>query len=166
MTFDAGALTGDPDLSPTSDTAGLVGSVTPSLASLTYTPGTPVTGGVWQTTPAEVGPYGPSGSLHATETTTFSVTTLGFDTTMTSSVPDTVESLTVGGSLRPDYVAPGHHDVITLHVVPTAAVGTTVAGTLYLTGFTPGSFFMNYVAFTSLYTDELAAIPYEYKVAP
>jgi len=85
---------------------------------------------------------------------------------MNSSVtPDSVYQLMIGGSINPDSVFPGQTDVITMHIAPTATVGTVVTGTLFVTGLTTGSVFGDTVVSTPLFTSELAAIPYQYQVA-
>jgi hypothetical protein len=162
-TFDANPFPGDPDLSPTSVVPYLTGSLTPTEASLTYAPPGGVTSGLWNLTQAEVGPYGPGGEPHATETTAASVVTQPFDPAVTSSVPDSVKSLALGGSIDPDYLAPGASVEIPITITPTASAGTVVTGTLYLTGFTTGSDFGSTITEESTFTSELAAIPYEYK---
>jgi len=166
VTFDASSATGDPDFSPTSASPDVTGSVTTSLASATYAPSTGVTPGIWGVQPAEIGPYGSTPEPTGTETTQFQVQALGFDTTMNSSVtPDSVYQLMIGGSINPDSVFPGQTDVITMHIAPTATVGTVVTGTLFVTGLTTGSVFGDTVVSTPLFTSELAAIPYQYQVA-
>ena len=167
MTFDAGTMMGDPDFSPTTLAPDVSGSVTPTLAAATYAPTTGVTPGVWGVAPAEVGPYGSSGAPSASETTQVLVDTLGFDPSVTSSVPDTVYELMTHGAIAPDVVGPGGTDVITIRIAPTAAVGTTVVGTLFLTGLTTGALFGNGIldTGTAAFTSELAAFPYEYQVS-
>lgn len=92
-------------------------------------------------------------------------TTRAFDPAVTSTVPDTVEALTLGTQFNPDLVAPGATDAISISITPTAAVGTTVSGTLFVNGFTPGSQLTGTIGLTAMFTNELAAIPYEYTVA-
>jgi hypothetical protein len=165
-TFDLSSATGDPDLSPVLAAPYVTESQTPSLASLTYAPPTGVSSSIWGVAAAEIGPY--TGPMPAgTETTTATATSLAFDPTVTSSVPDTVQSLTtLTGSINPDFVAPGSWDLISLHIAPTAGVGTVASGTLFITGLSTGSILGLSIVNSPLYTNELAAIPYEYTVAP
>ena len=107
-----------------------------------------------------------SGEPSVTETTAVSVVTKPFDGEVTSaSVPDTVESLTLGGSVDPDVVAPGATVQIPITITPSASlVGTDVIGTLYVTGLTTGSYFGQTIAEEPPFTSVLTGIPYEFKV--
>jgi hypothetical protein len=163
-TFDANAAAGDPDISPTSTQPGLTGSLTPTLATLTYGPPGGVTPGMWSVTQAELGPYPSSGEPTATETTTASVLTQAFDPEVTSTVPDTVKSLSTGGNVNPDFLAPGASVTIPIAITPTGSVGSTVSGVLYIAGFTTGSYFGNTIIQEPSFVSMLAAIPYLYKV--
>jgi hypothetical protein len=163
-TFDVNAAAGDPDLSPTSPQPYETGSLSPSEATLTYAPPSGVTPGMWGLTQAEVGPYPAKGEPSATETTTTSVLTQAFDPTVTSTVPDTVKSLALGGSVNPDFLAVGASTTIPITITPTGSAGTTVTGVLYIAGFTTGSYFGNTIVQEPSFVSMLAAIPYEYKV--
>jgi hypothetical protein len=163
-TFDVNPYPGDPDLAPTSTDPYMTGSLTPTEATLTYTPPGGVTPGMWLMTQAELGPYPTTGEPTATETTSASVVTQGFDPTVTSPVPDTVKSLSTGGSISPDFLAPGASAEIPITITPTATAGTTVQGVLYIDGFTTGSYFGNTIVLQPSFVSVLAAIPYEYTV--
>lgn len=166
-TFDVSTYTGDPDLSPTIAAPYVSGSVTASLATMTYAPPSGVGSGIWGVVPAEVGPYGTGAEPAGTETTTATAMTLDFDPSITSTVPDTVESLTTEtGAINPDFVSPGTWDLISLHIAPTASVGSVASGTLFITGLATGSVLGNSLVNAALFTNDLAAIPYEYTVAP
>ncbi len=164
-TYDAQPITGDPDLSPTSGAPYEVGSLTPSEATLTYTPPTGVASGLWGVVQSEIGPYPASGEGGVSETTSVSAVIAPFDTEVTSAVPDTVESLTMGGSVDPQVVAPGAQVQIQVTITPPASsIGDNVAGTLFVTGLTTGSFFGQTIAEEPPFTSVLAAIPYAFKV--
>jgi hypothetical protein len=165
-TFDASFAPGDPDLSPTVPSPFVTSSWTPTSASLSYAPPGGVSAGLWNVFQAGLGPYPARGEHKGTETTTVTATTRAFDTSVTTSVPDTVASLTIGTSFNPDVVPPGASDAISVTITPTASVGTTVSGTLFLVGFSPGSNLIGTIAETAEFTSELDAIPYEYTVSP
>ena len=164
-TFDASFAPGDPDLSPLVASPFVAESWSATSASLSYTPPDGVSAGLWNVFQDGVGPYPRSGEHNGTETTTVIATTRAFDPAVSSSVPDTVEALTAGTPFNPDLVAAGATDAISISIKPTAPVGTTVSGTLFLNGFAPGSLLTGTVALTSTFTNELAAIPYEYIVS-
>ena len=115
-------------------------------------------------TQAEVGPYPSTGEPTATETTVATVVTQAFDPAVTSTVPDTVKSLATGGSVDPDFLAPGASMEIPITITPTGASGSTASGVLYVDGFTTGSYFGNTIVEEPSFVSVLAAIPYEYKV--
>jgi hypothetical protein len=164
-TFDASFAPGDPDLTPTIPSMFTTESWTPTDASLTYAPPGGLSAGEWNVFQDEVGPYPTTGEPHATETTTVHATTLAFDPAVTSPVPDTVEALVSGGSLLPDFVPPGQTVSIPVTITPKASIGAVVRGTLYVNGLQPGTLLEGTLGLTSLFTSELAAIPYEYTVS-
>jgi hypothetical protein len=168
LTFDTGNYVGDPDISPALPAPNVVETQTPTLASIAYTPPTGVSAGLWYVTQAEIGPYaGPEPA--GTETTVATATTAPFDAAVTSTVPDTVQKLMVtgGAGINPASVLPGASVTIPITITPTASLGTIVSGTLYVNGFAPGTLFgLSSPAFESLFTSDLAAIPYTYKVGP
>jgi Subtilase family len=165
-TFDASFAPGDPDLSPLVASPFTTESWTPAAASLSYAPTDGVSAGLWNVFQDGVGPYPTTGEPRGTETTSVVATTRAFDPAVSSSVPDTVEALTTGSDFNPDLVPPGSTDSISVTITPTSAIGTTVSGTLFVDGFQPGSTLTGTIVDTALFTSELAAIPYEYKVAP
>jgi Subtilase family len=164
-TFDASFDPGDPDVSPRTADPYVTASWAPLSSSVTYAPPGGVSAGLWNVSQDGVGPYPASGEPHGTETTTATATTLAFDPTVTSSVPDSVAALTNGGTLLPDVVAPGHNATIPITITPTAAPGTIETGTLFVTAFTPGSLLLQTFAETSVFTSDLAAFPYTYTVS-
>jgi hypothetical protein len=164
VTFDVSFEPGDPDLSPLVAEPYVVASVTPTSASLTFTPPGGLSSGFWNLFQSERGPYPPGGAPHVAETTTATATTLEFDPAVSSTVTDTVQAMATGNTISPDIVAAGSFVTIPITITPTASVGTVVSGTLFVNGVTPGSQYVSTIVLTSFFTSDLAAIPYEYKV--
>jgi len=167
VTFDTSFLPGDPDISPQTGGPYVTSSLTPTSALIAYAPPIGVAPGIWNSFPAEIGPFGAGPAPSESETTSISVSTLGFDTTASSPTGDVVQNLTTGGGgFNPTEVDPGGTLVIPVTLSPTAGeVGSTVAGTLYVDDFTFGEFGgFAVVGFASLDTNDVAAIPYEYTV--
>jgi hypothetical protein len=164
VTFDASFEPGDPDLSPLVPEPYVLESSTPTSASLTFAPPGGPSAGDWNVVQAEVGPYPAGGEPNVAETTTSTVSTLAFDPAVTSTVPDTVEAAANGDTISPDIVAAGGSVSIPITITPTASVGSTVTGTLFINGVTPGSQYVYTIEDTAFFTSDLAAIPYEYKV--
>ncbi len=155
-TFQALPESGDPLLSPTSDDPYLVGSLTTSSASATFAPPTGVPPGLWDVDSDEIGPYPANGEPSGTAIVSVHATMAPFDAATSSTVADAVEAIFKHGhaaKLAPRLVAPGATVSIPITIHPTAAAGTVVAGTLFLDGYSPGE----------LFTNTLAAIPYEYE---
>jgi hypothetical protein len=135
---------------------------------VTFAPPTGVTPGLWALIQAEIGPYGSGPEPTGTETTNASVVTRGFDPAVTSSIGDAVAQWTFNGaaaSIAPTAVDPGTSSTFTVHIAPTAAVGTTVSGTLFVNGITTGSFYGSTITFESIFASDIAAIPYQYTVS-
>jgi hypothetical protein len=163
VSFDTEPFTGDPDLAPSVPAPGVRESQGADSASLTYTsPAGEVMPGFWYLNPTEIGPYGPTGEPSATANASFSATTEPFDPAVTSSTGDlwsAYNGLSTGFS--PVYVEPGKSATITVTIKPTAPPGTLVSGFINV----DDTFQVNELVGTT-YTggDELAAIPYSYKV--
>jgi len=162
--FDVSTYTGDPDISPQTGGPFVTSTGPGTSSSITYTPPTGVAPGLWFNGDAELGPFsGPEPS--GTETTTATATALAFDTSVSSSSGDVVQLLTTGaGGFSPAPIEPGQTAVITVAINPTAVVGSTVSGTLYVNGFTWGNLLPTLAGYPPLFTGQLAAIPYEYTV--
>jgi hypothetical protein len=165
--FDFSTYTGDPDVSPQTGGPGVTASGADTLnPTATYAPTTGVASGLWFTAASAVGPF--SGPQPAgTETTTFTATTKAFDPAVSSSTGDNVESFTQYGEFGPiggDVIQPGETDTIEVAINPTASVGTTVSGTLYITANTAGAF-EGTLTGANPFTSELTAIPYKYTVS-
>jgi hypothetical protein len=164
--FDFSTFPGDPDLSPLNGHEPDVSTTqTSSSASLTFSPPSGVTPGVWFNADSVVGPFGPGAAASGTETTSVNITTLAFDPAVSSADGDYVEALTVGGPAADVEVDPGTSVAIPIDINPTAAVSTTVSGTLLVVGISAPGFFAPTISPEDLFTNELAAIPYEYTVS-
>lgn len=148
------------------------GSQSGDEAGLTYS-SPELTQGLWGLVTDEIGPYGPNGSTFANGQANTSVVTAPFDTTVTSSTsdlwPDFTLDTTAPGTFNPLYLASEACGTIK----PTATVGITVTGVMYIddfvlgsninpsTTFVPGNAF-GFGIFPS--GDQVIGIPYQYKV--
>lgn len=113
----------------------------------------------WLALPSAIGPFGATGATGAgTVHTSFSATahTRLFDRAVTSSTGDVLLPYVdaTAPQATPVTVAPGANGEVTVTVTPTAPVGTVVRGVLFLD---------TYDAVTGS-TDEVAAIPYSYRI--
>lgn len=159
VTYDFQPWPGDPDLSPAlSAPAG-------DNPSMNFAPTSgEVAPGLWQLTPSEFGPYGPSGAPSLMANATFSVVTQAFDPTVVPSTGD-LWSAYAGqspfGSVKPVYLLPGQSSSISLTIKPTASPGTSVSGTIKL-----DDIFQANVLDPNFEQggDELASLPYSYTV--
>jgi hypothetical protein len=169
--FDFSTYPGDPDISPLNGSEpGVAAAQSSSSAFLTYTPPAGVTPGLWFNGDSEVGPFGAGPAPTGSETTSVSINTLAFDPAVTSPVGDYVEALVADGVFgAPEdlvEVDPGTSTSIPIDINPTASVGTTVSGSLLIVGISGPDFFAPSLLPEDLFTNELAAIPYEYTVSP
>jgi hypothetical protein len=165
--FDFSPYPGDPDLSPLNGNAlWVTASQSSSTAQLTYSPRTMVTPGLWSAADSEVGPFRSGAAPPGTETTSVSIDTAVFDPAVSSPDGDAVRSLTTG-THPPNGVEldPGASVSIPIVIDPTAAVGTTAFGTLYLVGLSGPDILEPSLGPEDLFTNELAAIPYAYTVS-
>ena len=161
MTDLSTAIGGDPDIGP----GGLSpGSMCGNSASETYTPsGGTVTSGNWATAPTECGPYR-SAAAAVTATDTVTVTAAGFDRTVAVATGD-FEQLALGAAAgstgigRAVEIQPGKSATVNVTFRAAGAAGATVAGTLYLDALQGGV-----PPYGQLAGDEVAALPYSYKV--
>jgi hypothetical protein len=151
--FDSAAPLGDPDIP---STQGSTVSATLNANQIAQ--------GVWDIAPDVVGPFGSTGVANEQVSTAASVTTLAFDTDVSSPTGDLWEA-SVGlqslSAFNPVVANPGQTVRIPLTITPSQAPGTRVSGTVYLDDVTQ-------VAFGQLSTlvgDQLAAFPYAYRVA-
>ena len=139
----------------------MTATISPSSASLTLTGQPEVSPGLWLVNPDETGPYPAGGAPADTASTSLSAVTQAFDPTVGT---DTDDFWQVGFAFTNFlYLQPGQSGSISVAISPTAGPGTLVSGDLYIDDFALGSFF----AFQPLpNADELAAIPYTYKIGP
>ena len=125
LLFESQFVGGDPDLAST------VGNT----ASLSFTDN-PLATGEWDVLPIEYGTFGTTGPPSETATTSASVVTSPFDTTVSSPTgdleSDSANPATSLGSFQPITVAPGQTATIPVTITPSGAPGTKVTGTLYL----------------------------------
>jgi Subtilase family len=157
--FDFGENIGDPDISSSpfgssplcSDTA--TGSYTP--------PGGTVSAGLWYAGPSECGPYpGPAPSGSATIAMT--AITRRFDPNASSSTGDLWQiSTNPAASFSPLSLSSGQSGVIDVTITPSGAPGTVVRGHLYVDDYDSD---VPPTAVSTLTGNELAALPYEYRI--
>ena len=161
MTDLSTAIGGDPDAGP----AGLsAGSLCGKSVSETYIPpGRTVTSGSWGPAPTECGPFN-SAAAAGTATDTMTVTAAGFDKTVSTATGDfeqLAQSAAAGSTGLEDGVELQSGKSATVKVTFKAAgtAGSIVSGTLYLDTLQSGV-----PAYGQLAGDQVAALPYSYKV--
>jgi subtilisin family serine protease len=160
MTDLSTAVGGDPDVGPSSLSGG---SLCGTSVSQAYTPpGGTVTSGLWAPAPTECGPYQQPASP-ATATDALTVTTAGFDKTVTVSTGDfeqLAQSAAAGntGLSNTLEVLPGKSGTVYVTFKAAGPAGHVDAGTLYLDALQSGV-----PVYAQLAGDEVAALPYSYK---
>jgi hypothetical protein len=128
--FDYTWFLGDPDLisssAPDSD-----------QASGTFTSSS-VAPGDWYITPSQQGPDGAHGVKPVTAQTSIVATTDEFDPAVTSTTGDLWSiSTNLSSTLNAVVVDPGESATIPVTITPSAPVGSTVTGTLYVDDYAP-----------------------------
>ncbi|MGO9911459.1 MAG: S8 family peptidase [Acidimicrobiales bacterium] len=163
VTFDTEPFTGDPDLSPDVAAPGVKESQSGDKASLRFTTSGEVMPGYWYLNPSEIGPYGSTGAPAATATAVFDAITQAFDPTVKSSTGDLWSAANgLSKGFTPVYVMPGKSAKIVVTITPTAASGKTVSGVINV----DDTFLANeLIGVTDSGGDELASLPYTYKVS-
>ena len=150
--FDYGPVQGDPDLGSPSGT---------SPASSYIPTGGTVQPGVWAATPAEIGPFAapaPAG----TASVTFNASIKSFDPNVSSASGDlwlAAVNPAILNTFSGVVINSGQTATINVTITPAGAPGTVVSGTIYVddvVGDVP--------PYGQLTGDELAAIPYKYKI--
>jgi hypothetical protein len=156
--FESQFVGGDPDLASTVGTT----------ASLSFADN-PLATGEWDVLPVEYGTFGTTGPPSEAVTTSASVVTSPFDSTVSSPTgdleSDSANPATSLGSFAPITVAPGQTATIPITITPSGASGTKVTGTLYLDDtayFEFGSIQDAVVNYPQ--ADEVAALPYQYTI--
>jgi Subtilase family len=157
--FDFGMGQGDPDIGSTGPSPGPLCATTESGS---YSPpGGAVGNGVWYAFPSECGPY-PSGAPAGTVSSTMTVTTKQFDTTVTSPTGDLMLTAVNPATVTtPVVISPGGSATIDVTITPSGAPGTVVDGTLYVDAFATGTPNAAYEQFAG---NELAGLPYAYTI--
>jgi Subtilase family len=157
--FDFGMAQGDPDIGSTGPSPGPLCATTESGS---YSPpGGLVGNGVWYAFPSECGPY-PDGAPAGTVSSTMTVTTKQFDTTVTSPTGDLMlTAINPATTATPVTINPGASATIDVTITPSGTSGTVVNGTLYVDAFATGTPTALYAQFAA---DELAGLPYSYTI--
>lgn len=164
-TFDFGNYNGDPDLSPQVPSSGVSESYGPESSSLTYAPSTGVSAGPWGVTAAEVGPFPTSGEPSGSATDTVTVTTKAPDAAISDPTGDYVFDAAdlLSGNVNVVTLDPGQGVTIPVAINPTASVGSTVSGTLYVDQLSVG-YLTGGIIGTNPEISQAVAVPYEYTV--
>ena len=158
LLFESQFVGGDPDLASTIGTT----------ASLSFADN-PLATGEWDVLPVEYGAFGTTGPPSESATTSASVVTSPFDSTVSSPTgdleADSANPATSLASFAPITVGPGQTATIPVTITPSGAPGTKVSGTLYLDDvayFEFGSIQDALVNFPQ--ADQVAALPYQYTI--
>ena len=162
VTFDLSYFPGDPDISPAFSAPHVHGHTGPTSASLTLRE-PEVSPGLWLLNPSEFGPYPLGGAPTVSASADLKAVIQAFDPTVDSSTGNMWSAFNgLTSDFNPVYVLPGDSATITVTIVPTAAPGSHVSGTLYVGDYELASTF----GLALPNADELAAIPYSYTVTP
>jgi hypothetical protein len=158
---DLSTAIGDPDVGPSGLSGG---SLCGKTATETYTSsGGMATSGLWAPAPTECGPY-PSAAPSASATDTLTATTAGFDKSVTVATGDLerlAQSASAGSAGIDQAVELKSGQSARVNVTFSAAgtPGNVVVGTLYLDTLQSGV-----PPYGQITGDEVAALPYAYKV--
>jgi hypothetical protein len=155
--FDYKTDIGDPDLfgapAPKTSTYNARGSYTPG--------GGTVTPGDWYSNPSEIGPYPAAGAPAGQVSMSLTATMKAFDPAVTSTTGDLwLYSLNAFyDGFAPMTINPGQTAVINVTITPSGLSGTLVTGNLYV-----GDLLSDVPPYGSYTGNELAALPYAYKI--
>ncbi|HEY2509058.1 MAG TPA: S8 family serine peptidase [Streptosporangiaceae bacterium] len=161
VNFDSSYFPGDPDLE---------GVQSGNSANLTFN-NAEVSPGLWSLNPTEVGPFGSTNGTTSTPDTvppttaaaSFQVTTKAFDSAVTSSTGDAWTAVNEpNGVLSPVLVPAGGTATIKVTIAASGAAGSVHSGTLFVDDLTVAGF--NNI-FGDPSGDEIAALPYSYKIS-
>jgi hypothetical protein len=157
--FDFGMAQGNPDIGSASPGPGPLCATTETGS---YSPpGGLVGNGVWIAFPGECGPY-PSLAKAGSVSSTMTVTTKQFDTTVTSATNDLMLTAVNPSTVAtPVVINPGSSATIQVTITPSGTSGTVVNGTLYVDAFASGTPTAAYAQFAA---DELVGLPYAYTI--
>ena len=161
--FNVSTLAGDPDLASSPGLANSPEGLCADSASVSYAPlGGTVTAGEWAAAPDECGPYPVSGAANGTATISMTVRAKAFDPAMAPSTGDFwLTAVDPSEFYIPVLIYPGKTGVIDVTITPSGPAGSVVSGKLYVDDL------MNVYGvppYDDLTADELAAIPYRYRV--
>jgi hypothetical protein len=155
--FDYQPVAGDPDLASAAFGSAALCSTTASASDTP--PAGLVTAGIWIAAPTECGPYAEPAPA-ATATIAMAAQTKPFDSTITSTTGDLwAASVDPSATFSPAIVNPGQTVIVKVTITPSGPPRSVVRGTLYVDDFTDGV-----PPSYQLGGDELAAIPYAYKI--
>jgi len=162
--FNVSTQAGDPDLASSPGLSSPSTSLCADSASVDYAPpGGSVTAGDWGGAPAECGPYPAGGAATGTATMSMTARAKAFDPAMAPSSGDFWETAVNPSEFYiPVLVGPGKTGVIDVTIKPSAAPGTVVSGKLYVDDLMS---VYGVPPYDDLTADELAAIPYRYRVS-
>jgi hypothetical protein len=162
--FNLSSLAGDPDLASSPDFARPTVSLCADSARVDYAPpGRSVTAGEWSAAPAECGPYAAGGAATGMATVSMKVRAKAFDPAMAPSTGDFWERAVNPDEFNiPVLIYPGRTGVIDVTITPSARPGTVVSGNLYVDDLMSVYGVPPYGDGTA---DELAVIPYRYRVS-
>lgn len=162
VSFDLGLFTGDPDVATGAPGPNVVVAQSGDSASASIS-GPEISPGFWYLNPSEIGPYGSGGAPAVTASATITATTQTFDSTVSSPTGDLWSYYAgISGPPSPALVQPTADVTIPVTITPTAAPGTVVHGVIYVND----TFLVNEdVGTTFSGGDEIAAIPFTYKVS-
>jgi subtilisin family serine protease len=153
--FDSSSPAGDPDLASNTGT-----SVSASLSA------NPLSQGPWSLVPDTAGPFGATGATPEPVATSASVQAAAFDPAVSAPTGDMWLTSTNGmgyfgsSAFNPVVVGPNSSAAIPVTVTPAGPSGSAVSGTLYVDDMNA----VIYTAFLSPNGNEVAAIPYSYKI--
>jgi subtilisin family serine protease len=154
--FDVTYPYGDPDvISTTGETATAIYSASPIGA------------GDWTVTPFLKGPFGAKAAKKVTGTTSMTVATAGFDSTVSSPTGDLwLGSTDPSTPFTPYVVNPGQSVSIPVTITPTGKSGSTVTGTIYVSdsSFISGDLSFDDVSGYAPEGSDVAAFSYSYKI--
>jgi len=135
-------------------------------AGLSFTSSYELPMGIYQLTPGGIGPF-PNGEPKSVAAVGVILQTDDFDSGVKSSTGDIWTALAFGAqTYNPLILAPGRSGTIQVRIKPNQSSGSTVRGTLFVDTFAAlrGFPFANLTTAITWSGDEVAAIPYAYKV--